>query len=81
MKTFVTFFLLAVAAVLLLGSMREGFRSEFLDESGYKKTLDSKFSSYSQVTNHFNKVPDHQPPSGTVTTHRVNQFFGRRDSD
>lgn len=71
--------LIAVIAVLLvLMSMREGFRPEFLDESGHKKTLESKFSSYDQVTNHFKKSQREDPIEGTLTPHRVNQYTARR---
>ncbi len=72
----------ALGAILLILflNMREGFRPEFLDESGYKKTLDSQLSSYAQVTNHFQPTPSESEGilSGVPTTHRVNQYFGRR---
>lgn len=72
--------LIALLAVLLvLASLREGFRPEFLDESGYEKTLETKFSSYDQVTNHFKKSQrEEEPIDGSPTIHRVNQYFGRR---
>lgn len=71
--------LIALLAVLLvLMSFREGFRPEFLDESGYEKTLESKFSTYDQVTNHFKKTHREEPLEGSPTVHRVNQYFGLR---
>jgi hypothetical protein len=78
MKTVARGVLAVLAVVLLLVSMREGFRPEFLDESGYRKTLESKFSSYDQVTNHFKKTQKDDPVEGSPTAHRVNQYFGRR---
>ena len=81
MKRFVTglVFLIASLLVLYIATMRETFRSEFLDESSYKKTLDSKFSSFDQVTNHFTRQPeDVRPVEGSKTAHQVNQYFAHR---
>jgi hypothetical protein len=72
---------LGVIALLLVWNLREGFGGdEFYDESAYKKTLDSELSSYAQVTNHFQPTPSESADilSGVPTTHRVNQYFGRR---
>lgn len=71
---------LGVILAILFLNMREGFRPEFLDESGYKKTLQSELSSYAQVTNHFQPTPAEGADilSGSPTTHRVNQYFARR---
>jgi hypothetical protein len=78
MKTIARGLLAVLALVLVVVSMREGFRPEFLDESGYQKTLESKFSTYDQVTNHFKKTQKEDSVEGSPTTHRVNQYFGRR---
>jgi hypothetical protein len=78
MKTVARFVIAALAVTLVLLATREGFRPEFLDESAYKKTLESKFSSYDQVTNHFQKSHRDEPIEGSPTVHRVNQYFGRR---
>jgi hypothetical protein len=81
MKRFVTglVFLIASLLGLYIATMRETFRSEFLDESSYKKTLDSKFSSFDQVTNHFTRQPeDVRPVEGSKTAHQVNQYFAHR---
>jgi len=67
-----------LAVLLLIASMREGFRPEFLDESGYEKTLESKFSTYDQVTNHFKKSQREDPIEGVPTVHRVNQYIALR---
>lgn len=67
-----------LAVLLLIASMREGFRPEFLDESGYEKTLESKFSTYDQVTNHFKKSHREDPIEGVPTVHRVNQYIALR---
>ena len=81
MKRFVTglVFLIASLVGLYIATLRETFRSEFLDESSYKKTLDSKFSSFDQVTNHFTRQPeDVRPVEGSRTAHQVNQYFAHR---
>jgi hypothetical protein len=77
MKTIARGLIALIAVLLVLCASREGFRPEFLDESGYKKTLDSKFSAYDQVTNHFKKSQRDDPLEGSLTTHRVNQYFAR----
>ena len=81
MKRFVTglVFLIASLVGMYIATMRETFRSEFLDESSYKKTLDSKFSSFDQVTNHFTRQPeDVRQVEGSRTAHQVNQYFAHR---
>jgi hypothetical protein len=81
MKRFVTglVFLIASLVGMYIATLRETFRSEFLDESSYKKTLDSKFSSFDQVTNHFTRQPeDVRPVEGSRTAHQVNQYFAHR---
>jgi hypothetical protein len=81
MKRFVTgiVFLIASLVGMYIATLRETFRSEFLDESSYKKTLDSKFSSFDQVTNHFTRQPeDVRQVEGSRTAHQVNQYFAHR---
>jgi hypothetical protein len=78
MKDIARGLIVLVAVGLLIASMREGFRPEFLDESGYKKTLESKFSSYDQVTNHFKKSHRGDPVEGSPTVHQVNQYMSLR---
>jgi hypothetical protein len=81
MKRFVTglVFLIASLVGMYIATLHEPFRSEFLDESSYKKTLDSKFSSFDQVTNHFTRQPeDVRPVEGSRTAHQVNQYFAHR---
>lgn len=71
---------LGVILAILFLNMREGFRPEFLDESAYKKTVESSLSSYAQVTNHFQPTPAEgsEVLTGSPTEHRVNQYFARR---
>jgi len=78
MKTIALGVVVVLAIALMFASTREGFRPEFLDESGHKKTLESKFSSYDQVTNHFKKSQREDPVEGSPTVHRVNQYVARR---
>jgi hypothetical protein len=82
MKRFMTglaFLIASLVGLYVATMMREPFRSEFLDESSYKKTLDSKFSSFDQVTNHFTRQPeDVRPVEGSRTAHQVNQYFAHR---
>jgi hypothetical protein len=77
MKRFVTGLVFLIG--MYIATLRETFRSEFLDESSYKKTLDSKFSSFDQVTNHFTRQPeDVRQVEGSRTAHQVNQYFAHR---
>jgi len=82
MKRFVTglvFLIASLFGLYIATTMRDTFRSEFIDESSYKKTLDSKFSSFDQVTNHFTRQPeDVRPVEGSKTVHQVNQYFAHR---
>lgn len=82
MKRFVTglvFLIASLFGLYIATTMRDTFRSEFIDESSYKKTLDSKFSSFDQVTNHFTRQPeDVRPVAGSKTVHQVNQYFAHR---
>jgi hypothetical protein len=78
MKTIAYGLIGLLAVIMVLTSMREGFRPEFLDESGHKKTLESKFSTYDQVTNHFKKSQRTEPVEGSPTPHRVNQYTALR---
>jgi hypothetical protein len=61
--------------VFVLGRSREGFVPEFLDQGNVKRTTDTRKSSYSQQTNHFQMTPS---PAETIpgqeTPFRVNMF-------
>ena len=82
MKRFVTglvFLIASLFGLYIATTMRDTFRSEFIDESSYKKTLDSKFSSFDQVPNHLTRQPeDVRPVEGSKTVHQVNQYFAHR---
>ena len=66
--------LLALGLVWYLsGSNKEGFVPEFIEQSDYKRTLETSKSSYRQETNHFSYLHDKfAPPTGTQSPFRVN---------
>jgi hypothetical protein len=65
--------LVALGLVWHLSTKREGFVAEFIEQSDYKRTLETSKSSYRQETNHYaylhNKLP---PVPGVETPFRVN---------
>lgn len=69
--------LLVVVGLLayLLMTRREGFVPEFLDQGNVKRTADTRTSSYSQQTNHFQMTPaPAEVVPGQETPFRVNMF-------
>lgn len=61
--------------VFVLGRSRESFVPEFLDQGNVKRTTDTRKSSYSQQTNHFQMTPSPaESIPGQETPFRVNMF-------
>jgi hypothetical protein len=70
----ISWIILAVLVVLLYFAIkqREGFVPEFLEQSGVKRTVSLKNSSYAQTTNHMIPVPGPNIPiQGTESPFRV----------
>ena len=69
---------LAVAVIVLIGILTrhiEPFQPEFLEQSGVKRTHDTKDSSYEQRTNHTIPQPGFAyPKDGMESPFRVNAF-------
>jgi hypothetical protein len=58
-----------------LSRYSEPFVPEFLEQSGVKRTADTRHSSYDQRTNHMSPVPGPVVPvDGVETPFRVNAF-------
>jgi len=72
------YLVLGVATIVVLGIVlknKEYFVPEFLEQSGVKRTHQTKDSSYEQRTNHV--LPQSKfayPSDGVETPFRVNQF-------
>jgi hypothetical protein len=72
------YLVLGVSAVVVLGMVlknKEYFVPEFLEQSGVKRTHETKDSSHEQRTNH--ALPQSKfayPSDGVETPFRVNQF-------
>jgi len=61
--------------VFVLNRARESFVPEFLDQGNVKRTTDTRKSSYSQQTNHFQMTPSPaETIAGQETPFRVNMF-------
>ena len=67
-----------VAGVILFGVLyinREPFVPEFLEQTGVKRTADTRHSSYEQRTNHVEpSLGPNVPIQGTPSAFRVNAF-------
>ena len=67
-----------VGAILVWGAImkyREPFVPEFLEQTGVKRTSDTRNSSYEQRTNHVPPIPGPNVPlQGVESSHRVNAF-------
>ena len=74
--------LLAVVVMLAYVMMnnRESFVPEFLDQGNVKRTADTRTSSYSQQTNHFQMTPaPAESIPGKETPFRVDMFNSHMD--
>jgi cytoskeletal protein RodZ len=77
MKGLVFVAIIAAGALVwyVVSQKREGFAKEFVDRSNEERTDLSRVSSYKQTTNNFKPTKAlYEPPAGTETPFRVNQY-------